>query len=99
MTIGGVGDGIARHFTHFESALAWASIPAHDRDTRTATVTGVRTADQATVVATPVDLPANGLVWLARISADNTVQLIMTNTTTGAITPATMNWRFDIFTH
>lgn len=101
LKIGNTSGGIARHFTTY-GTLTFPSIAAGAREGATISVSGVRlSGDEASVIATPVSgIFQDGLVFVtARVSADDTVQVILQNTTGGAITPTALSWRIEVFTH
>lgn len=100
LKIGNITGGIARHFTA-AAQLTFPSIAGGARDGATISVPGVRaTSDSASVIATPVNgIIQTGLVWFAYVSADDTVNVVIQNTTGGALTPTVLTWRVEVFTH
>lgn len=74
------------------ASLAFTSITAGSSQELTISVPGASSA-ACGVFASPQAVLAVGLSWCARISGADTVSVRITNSTAGAITPATVVWR------
>lgn len=78
-----------------EASLNFGSIAAHTTAALTITVTGAAVGDAVTI--TPATAPEVGLVWCGYVSAADTVTVRLGNVTTGAIDPAAVVYRCDVF--
>lgn len=74
-------------------------IAANTTATFTITVTGAGSVGGDMAYASPNGDIGAGLVWSARVSAANTVTVTVGNVTTGNVTPATHDWRADVWRH
>lgn len=77
------------------ASLDFGSINAGTSVDRTVTATGASVTLGA-VFASPQGTLAAGLSWSARVSGSNTVTVRVTNSTTGALTPAVVDWRVAV---
>jgi len=101
LSVGNPGQSMGRYFTASATGLTFPAIAAGDRDAATVSVPGVRfNLDSASVTATPVNgIPQSGLLWFARVSAADTVQIVMYNATGASLTPTSLDWRVEVITH
>jgi len=77
-------------------ALTFTSISAVTGQEQPATVTGARVGDDVSA-SPPNNLGNTALLWNARVSADNTVQVRVINPTAGALTPTSPStWRITV---
>lgn len=84
------GGSVVKGILSSAPTLTFGSVPANSTIEVTTTLTGAKTTDSIT--ANPVASPGNGLIWSAYVSAANTVAIRIANVTTGAITPASVQW-------
>lgn len=76
-------------------SLSFGSIAAGSSGEATISVTGATTS-AGIAIASPGSTLAAGLSWSARVSGTDTVSVRIVNSTGGAITPATVNWRVSV---
>lgn len=79
------------------ASLNFGTVNANSVATRTLTVTGSLMID--TVFASPNDEVGAGLVWSARVSGTNTVEVRLANPTSSNITSTVRTWRVSVFKH
>ena len=89
----GNGAGLKRHLSN-KAELTYAEIPANGAAAQNITVTGAVVGDS--VVVTP-DANPGQFTWYGRVVSANTVEVILSNFTAGALTPAVVTWRATVW--
>jgi hypothetical protein len=101
VTLGnGSGGSAPTKITNHRQVLAtldFPSIAAQSAEELTITATGAATGDNC--YANPHTTLEAGLVWSAWVSATDTIRIRVANITSGAIDPASRQWRADFWKH
>ena len=84
-------------YQFFRATITPAAVATITTAEQTFTVTGVKLAWRATVIACAPSLVAGVAIATARISADDTVAITFVNPTAGNVTPVAGEYRFTVF--